>query len=379
MTAWDYAVVGAGMAGASVGWQLAQAGASVLVLEREAQPGYHSTGRSAALFMETYGTPAIRALTRASRAFYAAPPPGFASAPLLTPRGVVYLAGPGQEDLLERTYAELHPHAPGLERQSYAQLQARLPCLRADAVAAGLWEPGAADIDVHALHQGYLRGLRQRGGALRTGAEVRALAREDGGWRIALAGGDTVRARHIVNAAGAWADGVAQLAGAVPVGLTPCRRTAFTFAPPPGVDVQAWPAAMGVDDSYYFKPDAGQLMGSPANADPMPPHDVVPEELDVATGIWRIEQATTLAIRRPSHTWAGLRSFVADGDFVIGWDEGAPGFFWLAAQGGYGIQSAAGYALLARNLLCGEPLDAALAAQGLGPQAVAALAPGRLR
>ena len=140
-----------------------------------------------------------------------------------------------------------------------------------------------------------------------------------------------------------------------------------------------WPAVNGIDESYYFKPDAGQLLGSPANADPVAPHDVVPEELDVATGIWRIEQATTLAIRRPSHTWAGLRSFVADGDFVIGWDDGAPGFFWLAAQGGYGIQSAAGYALLARNLLCGEPLDAALAAQGLGPQAVAALAPGRLR
>ncbi|MBN9341585.1 MAG: FAD-binding oxidoreductase, partial [Comamonadaceae bacterium] len=199
MTAWDYAVVGAGMAGASVGWQLAQAGASVLVLEREPQPGYHSTGRSAALFMETYGTPAIRALTRASRAFYAAPPAGFASAPLLTPRGVVYLAGPGQEALLERTYAELRPHAPGLERQSDAQLQARLPCLRPGAVAAGLWEPGAADIDVHALHQGYLRGLRQRGGALRTGAEVLALAREGGGWRIGLAGGDVVRARHVVN------------------------------------------------------------------------------------------------------------------------------------------------------------------------------------
>lgn len=376
MTAWDYAVVGAGMAGASVGWQLAQAGASVLVLEREAQPGYHSTGRSAALFMETYGTPAIRALTRASRAFYAAPPPGFASAPLLTPRGVVYLAGPGQEDLLERTYAELHPHAPGLERQSYAQLQARLPCLRADAVAAGLWEPGAADIDVHALHQGYLRGLRQRGGALRTGAEVRALAWEDGGWRIGLADGDTVRARHIVNAAGAWADGVAQLAGAAPVGLTPCRRTAFTFAPPPGVDVQAWPAAMGVDDSYYFKPDAGQLLGSPANADPVAPHDVVPEELDVALGIHRIEQVTSFQIRRPSHSWAGLRSFVADGDLVIGWDNHVPRFFWLAAQGGYGIQSAAGAALLARQLALDEPLSASLVEEGVTRDA---LSPARLR
>ena len=207
MTAWDYAVVGAGMAGASVGWQLAQAGASVLVLEREAQPGYHSTGRSAALFMETYGTPAIRALTRASRAFTPRRRPVFASAPLLTPRGVVYLAGPGQEDLLERTYAELHPHAPGLERQSYAQLQARLPCLRADAVAAGLWEPGAADIDVHALHQGTC--VACASAVVRCGRGPRC-----GPWHgRTVAGvspwrdGDTVRARHIVNAAGAWADG----------------------------------------------------------------------------------------------------------------------------------------------------------------------------
>ena len=160
------------------------------------------------------------------------------------------------------------------------------------------------------------------------------------------------------------------------MGLTPCRRTAFTFAPPPGVDA-GLACRHGVDDSYYFKPDAGQLMGSPANADPMPPHDVVPEELDVATGIWRIEQATTLAIRRPSHTWAGLRSFVADGDFVIGWDDGAPGF-WLAAQGGYGIQ--------ARRATPAGAQPAVRRAAGRGPgragpgaEAVAALAPGRLR
>ena len=378
MAVWDFAVIGAGIAGASMGWQLAEK-ASVLVLERESQPGYHTTGRSAALFMETYGTSAIQALTRASRAFYESPPPGFCDTPILSPRGVVYVATHGQLDLLERTYQELRVHSPDLVRITHEELLARLPCLRPEVVAAGLSEPGAADIDVNALHQGYLRGLRQRGGQVRTNAEVAGLVREGGVWTLTLAGGDTVQARHLVNAAGAWADVVARLAGAEPVGLTPCRRTAFTFPVPPGMDAHHWPAAIGVDESYYFKPDAGQLLGSPANADPMPPHDVVPEELDVATGIYRIEEVTTFQIRRPSHTWAGLRSFVADGDFVIGWDDRVEGFFWLAAQGGYGIQSAAGYALLACNLALGEPLAPVLQAEGVGPEVVAGLSPRRLR
>jgi len=376
MTIHDYAIIGAGMAGASVGWELARSGAAVLLLEREAQPGYHSTGRSAALYLQTYGTPAIRALTRASRAFFDAPPGGFTDSAILAPRGVLYVAGPDQLDLLEQTSQALRREAPHMERLASAQLRERVPVLRPEAAAAGLWEDGAADIDVHALHQGYLRGLRQHGGLLRTGAEVTALARTQGVWTLTLADGMQVQARYVVNAAGAWADGVARQAGAAPVGLVPMRRTAFTFAPPAGVDAAHWPAVIGVDEGWYFKPDAGQLLGSPANADPVPAHDVQPEEIDVATAIWRIEQITTLTIRRPSHVWAGLRSFVADGDFVIGWDTGVQGFFWLAAQGGYGIQSAPGYALLARNLLLHEPLDAALAAQGLD---AACLAPQRLR
>ncbi|KAA9162156.1 FAD-binding oxidoreductase, partial [Delftia sp. BR1] len=167
------------------------------------------------------------------------------------------------------------------------------------------------------------------------------------------------------------ADALGALAGAAPIGLVPKRRSAFTFAVPDGMDAAHWPAVISADEGFYFKPDAGQLLGSPANADPVAPQDVAPEELDVATGIWRIEEVTTLQIRRPSHTWAGLRSFVADGEMAVGWDASPvplPGFFWVAAQGGYGIQSAFGYSLLARNLLCGEPLDARLAAQGVQPE-----------
>ena len=371
----DFIVIGAGIAGASIGWELA-AHRRVLLLEREAQPGYHTTGRSAALYSATYGTPRIRALTRASRAFYDAPPPEFGTAPILTPRGVVFLAGPDQMDLLAAAHAEALPRNPQVRLLAREELLAMLPCLRPEAVGGGLSEPGAADIDVHTLHQGYLRGLRQRGGEVRTHAEVTGLQRQAEGWRVTLAGGETLAAGAVVNAAGAWADAVAGLAGVPPIGLEPRRRTAFTFPVPAGMDATGWPAVIGIDEGYYFKPDAGQLLGSPANADPVVPHDVVPEELDVALGIHRIEEVTTFTIRRPSHAWAGLRSFVADGDLVIGWDNHVPGFFWLAAQGGYGIQSAAGAALLARQLALEEPLQARLADEGITRDA---LSPARLR
>ena len=372
---YDFVIIGTGIAGASMGWELAGQ-RRVLLLERESQPGYHTTGRSAALYSATYGTANIRALTRASRAFYDAPPPEFGTSPILTPRGVVYLAGPDQLDLLDAAYAEILPLNPGVRRLTRDELLAELPCLRPEAVAAGMSEPGAADIDVHALHQGYLRGLRQRGGAIRCNAEVTGLQRLDDGWRVTLAGGEAITAGAVVNAAGAWADVVAALAGVPPIGLEPRRRTAFTFPVPAGMDAGRWPAVIGIDESYYFKPDAGQLLGSPANADPVAPHDVVPEELDVALGIHRIEQVTSFQIRRPSHSWAGLRSFVADGDLVIGWDNHVPRFFWLAAQGGYGIQSAAGAALLARQLALDEPLSASLVEEGVTRDA---LSPARLR
>ena len=380
----DFIVVGAGIAGASVAWQLVQpgdgvgsaAGPSVLLLERESQPGYHTTGRSAALYMATYGTPNIQALTRASRTFYDAPPPEFGDAPILSPRGVVYVAGPHQLDLLQQAFDDARAASPNVEWVDHAALMAMLPCLKPDAVAAGMSEPEAADIDVNALHQGYLRGLRQRGGQVLTNAEVTAVQREGNVWQVTLADGRTLQAGTIVNAAGAWADVLAGLAGVPPIGLEPRRRTAFTFPVPEGMDATHWPAVIGIDESFYFKPDAGQLLGSPANADPTHPHDVVPEELDVATGIYHIEEMTTFQIRRPSHTWAGLRSFVPDGDMVVGWDNYVPGFFWLVAQGGYGIQSAAGASLLARQLLRGEPLAEDLVREGV---ALEGLSPARLR
>jgi len=375
MREFDVAIVGAGIAGASLAWQLAGE-RSVLLLERESQPGYHATGRSAAMFMESYGPPAVRALTRASRTFYEAPPDGFTLAALLAPRGVLYLATHGQEALLDAMQRTLAASGSVLDRVDADAALARVACLRPEVVHGALYEHGAQDIDVNALHQGFLRGMRARGGELRTGADVIAAQRSNDRWTLRLADGEAVQARTVVDAAGAWADDVAAVFGAAPIGLVPHRRSAFTFKAPEGCDVSDWPAVVGADESYYFKPDAGRLLGSPANADPTVPHDVVPEELDIALGIHQIEAVTTLTIRRPASTWAGLRSFVRDGEPVIGWDAHCPGFFWLAGQGGYGIQSAAGAAALAASLLRGAALPPDLVQQGVD---VRALAPHRLR
>ncbi|UST52527.1 FAD-binding oxidoreductase (plasmid) [Comamonadaceae bacterium OTU4NAUVB1] len=371
----DIVIVGAGIAGSSLAWQLSRH-ARVALLEMEAQPGYHATGRSAALFMETYGTPMIRALTRASRAFYENPPEGFTEHPILSPRGVMHVAKHGQERELEDALAFALASSPNVVLLSTSQVVERCSVLRADLICGAVYEADAMDIDVHALHQGYLRGFRGNGGQLLSGATLSSAAFGSGQWTITLADGRGLSAGKLVNAAGAWADVVASRCGVPPVGLQPKRRTAFTFEPPADVDIARWPAIVGVDETYYFKPDAGQLLGSPANADPVDPQDIQPEELDVATGIHFIEEVTTLQIRRPRHVWAGLRSFVADGDLVIGADDRCPAFVWAAAQGGYGIQTASAAAALAAASVLGQDVPQHLAAHGVVAEA---LLPRRLR
>jgi D-arginine dehydrogenase len=359
----DVIIVGAGIAGASIAAFLSES-RRVVLLEAESQPGYHSTGRSAAMFMESYGTPAVRALTRASRAFYATPPDGFAAASLLAPRGALYVGTPQQREMLDALEADLRPHAPNLRRLTGAEAVARVPVLRPEQVAGALLDPDAADIDVHALHQGFLRRAKAQGAQLVADARVMSLARRDGLWGARTVAGEW-RAPVVVDAAGAWADQLASLAGLPPVGLSPRRRAAFLFAPPAGLDTARWPCVCGVDEGWYFKPDAGVLLGSPANADPVEPHDVRPEELDIATGIANIEAMTTMTIRRPSHTWAGLRSFVPDGELVAGFDPLAEGFFWCAAQGGYGIQTAPAMGELCAAWIRGEPTPPPIAAEGV--------------
>jgi D-arginine dehydrogenase len=369
----DFLIVGAGIAGASVAYWLARHG-RVVVLEREQQPGYHSTGRSAALFAESYGTPQVRALTRASRAFFDAPPQGFCDHPLLSARGALIVAMRGQEDLLRARWQTLSTLGETLRLLSPAETCAMLSVLRPEEVIGSIFDPHAADIDVHALQQGYLRGLSRNGGLVVCDAEVSAVQRSQDLWWLD-AGGQKYAAPVLVNAAGAWADHIATLAAVAPIGLEPRRRAAFLFAPPENVDTTRWPLTIGVAEDWYFKPDAGLLLGSPANADPVPPHDVQAEELDIATGIYRIEQATTLSIRRPSHRWAGLRSFVADGDLVGGFDPLHRGFFWIAAQGGYGIQTSPAMGESCAALLRGQPIPACLADFGFS---AAMLSPQRL-
>ena len=366
----DVVVIGAGIAGASLGHFLAPYRRTVL-LERESQPGYHSTGRSAALFFESYGTPQVRALTLASRAFLDTPPAGFADGPILSPRGALLVAAPGEDAGLAEAWDVLRATSPRGELLDARAARALVPALREDSVLGAAYEPDAADIDVHRLHHGFLRSVRRSGGSIVGDAEVTAIARDErrGVWRVD-AGSARYEAPVVVDAAGAWCDRVAALAGARPIGLVAKRRSIFTFAPPGDVESARWPLFGGLGDSWYVKPDAGMLLGSPANADPVEPQDVQPEELDIALAIDRIERATTLVVR-PRRTWAGLRSFVADGDLVGGFADDAPGFFWLAAQGGYGIQTAAAMGEACAALVRGEPLPARIAAFGVTADALA--------
>ena len=370
----DFVIVGAGMAGASAAWCLAERGRTV-VLEREDVPGYHTTGRSAAMYLETYGGPLTRGLAVAGRAFLAGPPSGFAASPLIAPHPVIYIGRADQTGALDRLYDGNRAQVPTLARLGAAEALERVAVLREDYVAGAVLEPAAHEIDVAALHQGFLRGLRARGGALVTEAEVTALARRGGLWQAETAAG-AYAAPVLVNAAGAWCDAVAALAGVPPVGLQPKRRTAFIFDGPAGDGVDRWPMVHCIEDGFYLKPDAGRLLGSPADETPSAPCDAYPEELDIAIGADRIMRATTLEIRHIRNKWAGLRSFVADREPVAGFDGAAEGFFWLAGQGGAGIMTAPALGRATAAIATGEPLPEALAARGI---AAAGLSPSRLR
>ncbi len=369
----DFLVIGAGIAGTSAAYALAAHGYAVL-LEREEQAGYHTTGRSAAMFSEAYGGPVLRSLTRASRGFMERPPEGFAAAPLLAPRGMMYVGRADQAAALERFYEENRHDAPGVLRLGGGEARARAPLLREGYAAGAVLESEAREIDVAALHQGFLRGLRDRGGRFVAGAGVRALARDRALWQAETAAG-AFAAPVVVNAAGAWGDEVAALAGVAPLGLEPKRRTVFVFDAPDGIPGDS-PMVIDVGEAFYFKPDSGRLLGSPADEDPSPPCDAQPEELDIALGADRIGKAAEVEIRVIRNKWAGLRSFVRDREPVAGYDASAEGFFWLVGQGGGGIMTAPAMAEAAAALVTGRPLPAPLAACGVR---AACLDPARLR
>lgn len=362
----DFLVVGAGIAGAGVAYWLSQHG-RVVVLERESQPGYHSTGRSAALFMASYGNAQVRALSQASRTFFDEPPSGFSDYPLLSSRGALMVASQVQMEQLDvhwRTLTATNPLAKRLTKREALEL---LPLLKPEAVEAALLEPDAADIDVNGLLQGFLKGTRRNGGVVLPNTEVKALSHTVRGWQVQTNTG-SLEAKVVVNAAGAWCDQIAVLAGGLPLGLEPKRRSAFTFEVPEALDISKWPMVYGADEGWYIKPDAGLLLGSPANADDCSPQDVQPEELDIALGVHRIEEVFNVRIRRPLHPWAGLRTFSRDGGLVGGYDDVLPDFFWVAAQGGYGIQTAPAMSEACAALIRHQPMPEHLAQHGITEQ-----------
>lgn len=365
----DFLVIGAGIAGASVAASLATRG-SVVVLDAEEHAGYHTTGRSAALYSAIYGNATIRALTRASRSFLFAPPDGFVSTPLVRPRATLYFARSGQAHRLAvfRTDPDI---AAGTALISESEARALIPIFKPDFVEAAALELESADIDVDALLQGFLRQTRQRGGQVLLGGGVQSIRRSDGQW-IVKAGDHEIVAPVLVNASGAWGDEVAKLCGVKPVGLQPRRRTALLIETPRSVDSTNWPAAIDIEEQFYFKPDAGLLLLSPADEHLSAPCDAQPEELDIAIAVDRFEQATGIPVRQVKRSWAGLRVFSPDRTPVVGFDPEVAGFFWLVGQGGYGIQTSAAMGRAAAALASGEPWPADIADMGATADMVSA-------
>jgi D-arginine dehydrogenase len=359
----DVIIVGAGMAGASAAYFLAPH-LRVVVLEQEGQPGYHATGRSAAMYSETYGNATVRAITTASKQFFHCPPAGFSDYPLVTPRGALMVGAARDHDLLQDILQARRALVPNIEWWSSADIVRRVPVLLPQCIEYGVYEPDAMDMDVHAIHQGFLRSARRAGAQLKCDAGVRQIQPTQSGWQVDTAT-TSFMAPVVVNAAGAWCDELASLAGVTPIGLVPHRRTAFTCEAPSDCDISSWPLVIDVHEGWYFKPDAGVLLVSPANADAVSAQDVQPEELDVAIAVDRVEAVSTLRIRQVRRKWAGLRSFVTDKTPVLGFASDAAGFFWLAGQGGYGIQTAPALGEMTAALLRGLPIPPHIAALGV--------------
>jgi D-arginine dehydrogenase len=345
----DAIVIGAGIAGATAAAHLAPTH-RVALLEAEESAGFHSTGRSAALWILNYGTRDARLLTGASRAFFETPWPGFASAPLLAPRPVVNLAPASQLDELKKMLVE----GQAMESIPVAEVEAWVPALRPGYAAAATIERDAFEIDVAALHQGFLRFVRQSSGVLALRSRAGRIARRDGMWEAETSTGALFRAPVVVDAAGAWGDEVAEIAGVARIGLQPKRRTAL-IVDPGRHDCTGWPLLGDVAHTWYVRAEARRkLMVSPADETDMPAHDVQPDELDIAIAVERMQEALDIPVNRIEHRWAGLRSFTPDRGLAIGEDRAAPGFFWMVGQGGYGIQTSPAAGTLLAALVRGE-------------------------
>ena len=355
----DFIIIGGGVAGLSAGARLAGLG-DVLLVEAEAQLGYHASGRSAALYEADYGAPATVTLARASGE-------ELAEMGVLSPRGFLVVAQAHEEAAFARDCADLR-----MTRIGPAEAQAMVPILNLDRVAFAAHTDAAQNIDTDLMLQTYARRLRERGGAIRTGARAAAIARDGEGWTVTLDSGEELRARRLVDAAGAWADRVAAMAGLPGIGLTPCRRSIAQLPAPEGHDIRAWPMIFGAGETWYAKPEAGKWLVSPADEDPVEPHDAWADDMVLAEGLARYEEMVTVPVTRVETSWAGLRSFAPDRTLVLGPDPLDPAFIWCAGQGGQGFLSAPGAARVMEETAGGDR-------SGFAPEILAALSPARLR
>jgi D-arginine dehydrogenase len=330
--------------------------ANVTVLEAEESTGYHSSGRSATMLHYALGNPLVRALTLASRPFFDRPPEGFTDVPLGHRKPVLVHAREEELPALDELEALIAPFAT-LDRVAGKEILDLCPVLRVGegGAVAALVDADAIKLDSDALLQGYARTLRRNRGSIATGARAAGIARSGSAWQVRTERGDTFSAPILVNAAGSWADDVARLAGVAPLGLSPKRRTIITFDGPHGADVTGWPFVKTVGEELYFAPESGRLFASPMDEVDTDPCDAQPDDYEVALAAHRVEERTTMEVKRIVHKWAGLRTFAPDRKPVAGFAAGSEGFFWLAGQGGFGLQTSPTMAAIAASLIRGTP------------------------
>jgi len=367
----DILVVGGGIAGMSAAAALAPHG-RVILLEAEDAYGYHSSGRSATFYHFGIGNDAVRGLTAYSRTFFEMPPPDFSEAPLSRAHPALFIANRDMVAPLEALEHEMRRFTQTIERVDEPQMRVLLPVLKfgEDGIVAGVVDHGGRRLDADALLHGYARAVRRHGGETVTGARVAAVARAGNAWTVTTEAGESFAAPVVVNAAGAWADALALTAGVRPLGLTPKRRTIIAFDPPDGVDVAPWPFTKTAVDDFYMLPETGRLLASPVDEIDSDPVDARPDDYDLALAAWKVEQYTTLTVPRIAHEWAGLRTFASDRVPVAGFAPDADGFFWLAGQGGYGLQTAPAMSDIAASLINGAPWPGGLAALGVTPDLI---------
>lgn len=372
----DVLIIGSGIAGASAGYFLLKDNPSsrVVMLETESVSSFHTTGRSAAFLLPYYGGDKVVPLTKFSRAFYENPPEHFTATNLLSHRGALHIAKHEQFEHLQSYYDAAVNQIHGLEMISKDAVCDMVPIINKNYVAGGIYDPGCYDLDVSAIHSGFMRGFQSSGGKLHVNAEVFEITPDKDGWLVSSKQG-VFKTKALVNAAGAWGDHVANMAGVAPLGLTPLRRTIVVCPIEPQVD-KHWPLVIDVDEGFYFRPEGQNILASPGDETPSEPCDCQPEEIDVAKTAHDIELVMGSKIAKVESKWAGLRTFTPDRVPAIGYDPQHKGFFWCVGQGGFGIQTAAAIGQLSADLILERPMN-----DGLQKLSVAAdgFAPDRFR